>query len=256
MSTMFKDLSNKNIIVTGGLGFLASQFTEALIECNCNVILVDIKNIKKKNNLKNLFYFKCDITKDKQVALLSKKIKKKFKNIDVLINNAANNPKPSSKNNSFETFDVNEWDNDLNISLKGSFLCTKYFGKIMKIQKNGGNIINISSDLGVIAPDQRIYKKIGYKKPVTYSVTKHGIIGLTKYTATYWPKKVRCNSISPGGMANGQSKLFLNEVKKLIPLGRLAKKNEFNSLILFLASNASSYITGSNIIIDGGRTSW
>ena len=126
----------------------------------------------------------------------------------------------------------------------------------MKIQKNGGNIINISSDLGVIAPNQKIYKKIGYKKPVTYSVTKHGIIGLTKYTATYWPKKVRCNSISPGGMANGQNKLFLNEVKKLIPLGRLAKKNEFNSLILFLASNASSYITGSNIIIDGGRTSW
>ena len=253
---MFSDLNNKNIIITGGLGFLANQFTEALIKYKCNVILVDIKNTKKKNNSKNLFYYKCNITKDKQVALLSKKIKKRFKNIDVLINNAANNPKPSRKNNSFEAFNVNEWDNDLNISLKGSFLCTKYFGKIMKIQKNGGNIINISSDLGVIAPDQRIYKKIGYKKPVTYSVTKHGIIGLTKYTATYWPKKVRCNSISPGGMENGQSKSFLNEVKKLIPLGRLAKKKEFNSLILFLASNASSYITGSNIIIDGGRTSW
>jgi len=255
MLSTFNDLNKKNIIITGGLGFLATQFVEAFLKYNCNIILIDIKNVKK-NKKKNLFYYKCDITSEKEVSLVSKKILKKFKSINVLINNAANNPGLSKKNNFLETFNINQWDRDLNVGIKGAFLCTKYFGTIMKKQREGGNIINIASDLGVIAPDQRIYKRTGFKKPVTYSVVKHGIIGLTKYTATYWPKKIRCNSISPGGMVNGQNKSFLNNIGKLIPLGRLAKRNEFNSLILFLASNESSYITGSNIIIDGGRTAW
>ena len=132
-------------------------------------------------------------------------------------------------------------------------LCTKIFGSQMNKQQNGGNIINISSDLGIISPDNRIYKKNSVK-PVTYSVIKHGIIGLTKYTATYWPKKVRCNAVAFGGMEKNQDKAFIKKVSQLIPMGRMAKKNEYNNTILFLASKASSYINGSTVVVDGGRT--
>ena len=118
-----------------------------------------------------------------------------------------------------------------------------------------GSIINVSSDLGIIAPDQRLYKESGFTKPVTYSVVKHGIIGLTKYTASYWGgKNIRCNAIAPGGIFNGQDPSFVRNINKLIPLGRMAKKNEYNGLILFLCSDLSSYMTGSVIVADGGRT--
>ena len=118
-----------------------------------------------------------------------------------------------------------------------------------------GNILNISSDLGIIAPDQRIYKKNDFIKPITYSVVKHGIIGLTKYTASYWAKnKIRCNAIAPGGIYNNQDSSFTKKINQLIPLGRMAKKNEYNALILFLCSDLSSYLTGSIVVADGGRT--
>jgi NAD(P)-dependent dehydrogenase (short-subunit alcohol dehydrogenase family) len=141
------------------------------------------------------------------------------------------------------------------IGLTGSFLCTKIFGTIMSKQKNGGNIINISSDLGLIAPDQRLYNHTSFKKPVSYSVVKNGVIGLTKYTASYWAKKnIRCNALAPGGIFNNQDKKFVSKIKKLIPLNRMAKINEYNQTILFLASDASSYMTGSIVVSDGGRT--
>ena len=127
----------------------------------------------------------------------------------------------------------------------------KLYGK-----KTGGAIVNISSDLGIISPDQRIYNSQNFKKPITYSVIKHGLIGLTKYTATYWPKKIKCNAIAPGGIYNNQPKEFVKKVEKLIPLGRMAKKNEYNFLVLFLASNNSSYLNGTTIIADGGRSVW
>ena len=118
-----------------------------------------------------------------------------------------------------------------------------------------GSIVNISSDLGIIAPDQRIYKKSGFVKPVTYSVVKHGIIGLTKYTASYWGKKnIRCNAIAPGGIYNNQNISFVKKLNNLIPLGRMAQVNEYNALVLFLSSDLSSYITGSTIVADGGRS--
>ena len=124
----------------------------------------------------------------------------------------------------------------------------------MSKQKKGGNIINISSDLGIIAPDQRLYDHTSFRKPVSYSVIKSGIIGMTKYTASYWAKKIRCNALAPGGIFNNQNKIFLSKIKKLIPMNRMAKINEYNKTILFLASDASSYITGSIIVADGGRS--
>jgi NAD(P)-dependent dehydrogenase (short-subunit alcohol dehydrogenase family) len=249
MNILYSDLKRKTIIITGGLGFLAAQFEKAFEDNLSNVIILDTKNCNKKN------FFKCDITKEDQLRAICLKIKKKYKTIDVLINNAANNYVAGS--GSFETklesFSEKIWDADLEVGLKGAMLCTKVFGTEMNRQSTGGNIINISSDLGIISPDNRIYKRDSVK-PLTYSVVKHGIIGLTKYTATYWPKKIRCNAVAFGGMENGQDKEFISKVKKLIPMSRMAKKNEYNNAILFLASKASSYVNGTTLVVDGGRT--
>ena len=249
MNILYPDLKSKTIIITGGLGFLGTQFLKAFQNNISNVIILDKKLSDKKN------FFKCDITNESEIKNVKNLIKKKYKKINVLINNAANNYDPgySSDKIRLETFSEEIWNKDLDVGLKGAMLCTKIFGSEMNLQSEGGNIINISSDLGIISPDNRIYKK-NFAKPVTYSVVKHGIIGLTKYTATYWPKKIRCNALAFGGMENNQDKNFIKNIKKLIPIGRMAKKNEFNNAILFLASKASSYMNGATVVIDGGRT--
>ena len=248
------NLNNKNVIITGGSGFLGSQITDALLNEKANVFVIDIIKPKKKTSVK---YFGADITNESELKRILKFFKLKNIKIDILINNAAIDYPPSkSKKNNFklETFPNELWDKDILVSLKGSYLCTKVFGTYMSKFKKGV-IINISSDLGIIAPDQRIYKKKNFTKPVTYSVAKHGIIGLTKYTASYWGEKnIRCNAIAPGGIYNNQDSSFVKKINQLIPLGRMAKKNEYNGLILFLCSDHSSYLTGSVIVADGGRT--
>ena len=248
------NLENKNIVITGGNGFLGSQITNALLNEKANVFIIDIKKPKKIASIK---YFKSDITNERELKKILTFFKSKKIKIDVLINNAAvDYPPLKSKKNNFklEAFPNNLWDKDISVSLKGSYLCTKVFGSYMSKFKKG-SIINVSSDLGIIAPDQRIYKNSGFVKPVSYSVVKHGIIGLTKYTSSYWGKKnIRCNAIAPGGIYNNQDSSFVKKITQLIPLGRMAKKNEYNGLILFLCSDLSSYITGSVIVADGGRT--
>ena len=254
MKKIALNLKNKNIIITGGNGFLGSQITNALLNEKANVYIIDIKKPKKKTPAK---YFKSDITNENDLKKILKFFKLKKIKIDVLINNAAiDYPPLKSKKNNFklEAFPNDLWDKDISVSLKGSYLCTKIFGSYMSKFKKG-TIINVSSDLGIIAPDQRIYKNSGFVKPVTYSVVKHGIIGLTKYTASYWGEKnIRCNAIAPGGISNNQDSSFIKKINQLIPLGRMAKKNEYNGLILFLCSDLSSYMTGSIIVADGGRT--
>lgn len=257
MKHTYADLKNKVVLLTGGNGFFGKQICDAFLKSGCKVIILDIK--KRILNHKNLFFYKCNITSEEEINSVASKINKKFKKIDILINNAANNYSPSEnkinkKHLNLESFDKKLWDKDLQVSLTGAFLCTKIFGKIMS-KKKRGNIINISSDLGIISPDQRLYS--GFVKPISYSVVKHGIIGLTKYTATYWAKNnIRCNCFAPGGIYNKQPKIFLNKLKKLIPLNRMAKKNEYNGTLLFLASESSSYINGTTIVSDGGRTIW
>ena len=248
------NLENKNVVITGGNGFLGTQITNSLLNEKANVYIIDINTPRKKTSTK---YFKSNITNEKDLKKILKFFKLKKIKIDVLINNAAiDYPPLKSKKNNFklETFPNDLWDKEISVSLKGSFLCTKIFGSYMAKYKKG-SIINVSSDLGIIAPDQRIYNKKNFVKPVTYSVVKHGIIGLTKYTASYWGKNnLRCNAIAPGGIYNNQDKKFVENINKLIPLGRMAKKNEYNGLILFLCSDLSSYLTGSVIVADGGRT--
>jgi NAD(P)-dependent dehydrogenase (short-subunit alcohol dehydrogenase family) len=258
---MFKDLVGKTVIITGGNGFLGSQFSDAFLKNGSKVIVLDLKKNNKKKT-KNFFYYNCDITKENNIKEVFTTIKKKFKKIDVLINNAAIDSVPVKKiktrQNQLEKFDMNNWNREIEVGLTGALICTKYFGNHMSKQKNGGAILNISSDLGIVAPDQSIYKKTNFIKPVTYSVIKHGIIGLTKYTASYWGKQnVRCNTIAPGGMKSDKRKLnnnFIKDREKTIPLKRMASLNEYNDLVLFLCSKSSSYITGATISADGGRT--
>ena len=269
-------LKDKVIVVTGAGGLLGFEYCKAILSANGIPILIDInekllkaKVSELKDKYPNFIFdsFVVDITNEKLLKKNCAEIISKYGKIDGLINNAANNPKIEDTDeinfSRLENFNVNVWQNDLNIGLLGSFLCIKYYG--FEISKNieGGSIINVSSDLGVIAPNQNLYKKDGVSKdlqsvkPVTYSVIKHGINGLTKYVSTYWAdKNVRCNSICPGGVFNNQPEDFLNKVSKLIPLGRMAKKEELNGIIIYLLSDASSYVNGSIINIDGGRTSW
>ena len=253
---MFKDLNNKTVIITGGNGFLGSQFVNEFLENNANVIVLDLK--KRKFYHPKFTQYMCDITKENSVRLVVKKIVKKFNKINILINNAAIDhlPKKNKKKlNNFEEFDLLRWKKELDVGLSGAMICTKYFGKKMCDQNKGGVILNVSSDLGIIAPNQNLYQKLNFAKPVTYSVIKHGIIGLTKYTASYWGnKKIRCNAIAPGGINQNFDKHFVKKIKKLIPLNRMAKYNEYNKIVLFLCSDQSSYMTGTTIIADGGRT--
>jgi len=269
-------LKDKVIIVTGAVGLLGYEYCKAIIQAKGIPVLIDIDEISIKNKINELNKvfpnseckgFVVDITNEEQIKKNCSVIIAKYGKIDGLINNAANNPKIEDNDlinfSRLENFNVDIWKNDLKIGLLGSFLCVKYYGFAISKNPQGGSIINVSSDLGVIAPNQNLYKKEGVSedlqsvKPVTYSVIKHGINGLTKYVSTYWAdKNVRCNSICPGGVFNNQPEDFLNKVSKLIPLGRMAKKEELNGIIIYLLSDASSYVNGSIINIDGGRTSW
>ena len=264
------NLRGKYSLITGACGLLGEQHAIALLMINSNIILTDI-NLNKLIFLKRKFIkifpklkvliFKMDVTKEKSIKKISKYLKKKNIKINILINNAAIDSKikkNQSMTNSgrFEKLSLNEWTRHLDVGLTGSMLCSKIFGETMSETKQGGVILNIASDLSIIAPNHSIYKK-GVYKPVMYSVIKHGLLGLTKYLATYWNnKKIRCNSISPGPVENNQSKNFIKKLKKQIPLNRLAKKDEYIAAIQFLCSDASSYMTGQNLIMDGGRSVW
>ena len=252
-------LKNKVAIITGGVGFFGTQICAALVELNCKVILLDINNFnsnKKKLGKGKIEHILADITDEDQMKEKIKYILKKYKKIDILINNASIDykPKKNLKNSSFEETALENWLHEINVGLTGAFICSKLISKYM-IKRKSGIILNISSDLSVIAPDQRLYSHLNSFKPVTYSVIKHGVVGLTKYLASYLAKyNIRVNSISPGGIENNQDKIFISKIKKLIPLGRMAKKNEYKGVVKFLCSEQSSYLTGQNIVVDGGRS--
>lgn len=265
----FFNLKKKVIVVTGAAGLMGIEHCEAILEHNGIPILLDVDHErlqKAKSRLdkkfsSNVSIFTVDITSETAIKACAEIIQDKFKIIDGLINNAANNPKVESSDktnfsNELSNFSLDAWNNDISVGLTGAFLCTKYFGYLIAQGKNGGSIINISSDLGLIGPKQSLYSKNSFK-PVSYSVVKTGIIGLTRYTATYWAdKNVRCNAICPGGIENNQPETFIRRISKEIPLGRLAKKHEYQSSIIWILSDASSYLNGSVIPIDGGRTAW
>ena len=257
------NLKNKISVITGGAGFLGVEHAKALLDLNAKVILIDINLkslIKHKINFKRMnkiiYFYKSDITSENEIKKTLQKIKKKFKRIDILINNAAIDYKPKKKNSlkkTFENSDLKSWKTDLEVGLTGAYICSKIFGG--EIAKKGGVILNIASDLSLIAPEQSLYSHLKSIKPASYSVTKHGLIGLTKYLASYWANKnVRVNALSPGGIYNNQDKLFVKKIKKLIPMKRMANSSEYKEAVQFLCSDASSYMTGHNMVLDGGRS--
>ena len=252
-------MKKKVCLITGGAGFLGKKYCDYFLKKNYVVLCVDNnqKNLKsiKSVRSKNFHIYECDIADDKQVEKLFKLINKSFF-VDVLINNAAIDAIPFKKKN-FQKFPTAKmWDDEINVSLKGSFFMIKFFGEEIN-KKKRGSIINIGSDLSFIAPNQNIYKSSygNYIKPVTYSVIKHGILGLTKYFASLYGKNnVRVNMVSPGSIKKNQNKKLLKELNNVIPMERLGHPQEITGLLYFLSSNESSYITGQNILIDGGRT--
>ena len=268
-------LSGKIVVITGAAGLLGEKHAEAVAAYGGTPVILDLSQtvvdvLAEKLNKQyktNAIGFSIDITNESKVESVSNEVFKRFGKIDGLVNNAANNPKveaTSERNFSrLENFPLNIWEQDIAVGLTGSYLCTKYFGFQISQNKDGGSIVNISSDLGVMAPDQRLYEEEGVAdsqqnvKPVTYSVVKSGMIGLTRYIATYWAdKNVRCNAMCPGGVENGQPEFFLNKVQSRIPMNRLAQPNEYQGTLLWMLSDASSYLNGAIISVDGGRTTW
>jgi len=260
------DLSNKVAIVTGAAGQLGGQYVLTLLEAGAKVAAFDIRLDNPKSKLTGitsdrLFTVKVDITDKRSVQDGFEKTIKHFGSPNILINNAAIDIPPGAEGDAtgpFEIYNESIWDNMMDVNLKGVLLCCQVIGGHMA-KSGGGSIINISSIYGILSPDQRIYeyKEKPFFKPVTYSVSKAGVLNLTRYLATYWAKKnVRVNTLTLGGVFNNQDEAFLKNYTTRVPIGRMAEQDEYNGAILFLASDASSYMTGANLIIDGGYSCW
>jgi NAD(P)-dependent dehydrogenase (short-subunit alcohol dehydrogenase family) len=271
-STELFDLDGRVAIVTGGAGLLGYHHGAILASAGAHVVLLDLPSADPQSRAAQLtaefgsesLGMVCDITSESSIENARQLTLEKFGRIDILINNAANNPKVEDAKGQawlrLEIFPLEVWDADIRVGLTGAFLCSRVFGTEMAKRKSGV-IVNVASDLAVIAPDQRLYRVDGLPeedqpvKPVTYSVVKTGLLGLTRYLATYWSSSnIRVNAISPGGIFNGQPEVFLSRIKQLIPMGRMANRDEYQGAILFLCSDASSYMTGTNLVIDGGRS--
>ena len=269
------DLTGRVAIVTGGAGLLGYHHGAILAAAGANVVLLDLPAADpalRADQLQMAHGPRClglaaDITREDSLFEARDAILATFGRIDILINNAANNPKVEADPHGepkqwsrLENFPLAVWNADIAVGLTGAFLCSRIFGQEM-VKRNSGVILNIASDLGVIAPDQRLYRKEGLPedqqpvKPVTYSVVKTALIGLTRYLSTYWTAhNIRVNAISPGGVSAGQPEEFTSRLHQLIPMGRMANKDEYQGAVLFLCSDASSYMTGQNLIVDGGRS--
>lgn len=272
MNNLF-DLTSKICLITGAGGLLGPKHAEALLEFGATVILtdIDLKQLEKKYlNLSEKFssdkvYMEyMNVTDKKSIQ----RVANKYPNINVLINNAAKDPKVTKDDKNltvesrFENMTEEYFKEGIDAIINGTFLTTQIICNKM-LTTGGGVVLNISSDLGLIAPDQRIYENPTKNedqqnvKPITYSAAKWAIIGMTKYLSVYFAKKnIRVNSLSPTGVYNDHPQDFVEKLSNIIPMGRMANINEYKGAVVFMCSDASSYMTGSNIVIDGGKTVW
>jgi len=238
-------LKHRVIVITGGMGLLGQEYVKSLTLFGARVIVLDkhpdsdvVANVTSKPSL--------------EAALLT--IKKEWGVPHGLVNNAALDSPPSSPNHPFETYPEESWDAVMDVNAKGVFLCCQVFGTEMAKAKRGV-IVNISSTYGIVSPDQRIYDN--FTKPVAYSASKSAVVNLTRYLATYWAdKNIRVNTLTLGGVWSKQDESFVDAYCARVPLGRMAYQHEYNGALIFLLSDASSYMTGSNLVIDGGWTAW
>lgn len=264
-------IDSKTAIVTGGAGILGQHFCAGLADAGANVAVVDINLEGAKsaasriteNYSGNAVAFQCDITSEQSVVNMVQEVVKEFGEINILHNNAAG--KSSDLDAffaDFEDYGLDQWKEIMSTNLDGMFLVAKHVGKVMKEQGKGGSIIQTASIYGVMGPDQRIYEGSYYldrqiNSPAIYSASKAGVIGLTNYLATYWAKDgIRVNVITPGGVESGQNDTFKQNYSNRIPMGRMAQPEEMVGALIYLASDASSYVTGQNLIVDGGLNAW
>lgn len=269
-------LDGRVAVITGGAGMLGVRHAEAIAEMGGIPILLDKGKGKLQESVDRLVDrfgkeprgYVVDITNAKQVEKVTRNIIREQRHIDILINNAAMTVESKRGDTEyfapFEEYDVGLWEQALRVSLTGSFLCTQAIGKHMK-ERRSGVILNIASDVGVISPDHRIYRSdpkdnypgTPFNTPLSYSVAKAGLISLTRYLATYWAEyNIRVNALSPGGVYNNHDERFVKRLTQLIPLGRMAVPDEYKGAVIFLVSDSSAFMTGFNVVMDGGRTCW
>jgi len=269
------DIPGRCALITGAAGLLGIAHAKALLDIGATIILTDINEVELRSAVTtlresypnaNIHMYPMDVTSETIICDTAKDIVGLGFRVDILINNAAINPTANSlsgnvRTTRLENFSLDRWNLELQVGLTGAFLCSKIFGTAMASDGNGGVILNIASDLSVIAPDQKLYRhenlddSLQAVKPITYSVIKTGLLGLTRYLSSYWPDKgVRANALSPGGVYIDQDQEFVTRLEQLIPMGRMAQPDEYTGAIQFLCSDASSYMNGQNIVIDGGRS--
>jgi 2-deoxy-D-gluconate 3-dehydrogenase len=275
MTTIFDKfkLTGKVAIVTGGIGLLGSEFCRTLAEAGAAVVVADLNGSAAESTAKCLQEsgysatgVSVDVTQPESTRAMVNAAIRQYGRVDILVNSAAMDPKFDQAHsgeqgaNAFETYPLEAWNQALSVNLTGMFLACQAAVCPM-LEQGSGSIINICSTYGLVGPDQRIYKKPGQKtqpfKPVFYSVTKAGVLGLTHYLATYYAgKNLRVNALTPGGVFNNHDESFTQNYSARTILGRMARRDEMNGALLFLASDASSYMTGSNLVVDGGWTAW
>lgn len=252
------DLSGKVAVITGGAGLLGIEYAEAIKEMGGTPILLDIKLGEVAAKYATV---SADITSKEQLKHAMEIILDTYTRVDILINNAFMTAKQGTEKFEgyfapFEGYPLELWENALRVNLTGTFLITQAVGRQM-VQQGKGVILNIASDMGVVAPDHRIYKGMPFNTPLSYSISKAAIIQFTKWLATYWADKgIRVNCLTPAGVYDGQPPEFVKRLSDLIPMGRMADKDEYKAAVVFLVSDASSFMTGANLIVDGGRTCW
>ncbi len=256
------DLTDSSVLQIGFTGPIGQQFSSILAESGCRLILADIngkegipivENLKKIN--KRAEYIKLDVTDEDDVEATIREIEKKYDGPTVLVNTFSK--RPTDFNKRFEESEYASWKDVLETNISAMYLVCRAVSRCMK-KKGGGSIINVASFLGVVAPDQRCYGKSGLNSPAAYTTSKHGVIGLTKYLASYLGQhNIRVNSISPGGVnSGGLDEEFVKNYSYRVPLGRMANGNDLKGPLIFLASKASQYVTGHNLIVDGGLSVW
>jgi NAD(P)-dependent dehydrogenase (short-subunit alcohol dehydrogenase family) len=266
-------LEDKVTVVTGALGLLGKHHCHALAEAGANVAVADLDDRSCKSFASELeetyhhdaFGLTIDVTRPASVVSSRDKLMEKFGHIDVLVNNAAindmfENPQTAAELSKFESYPLELWQRSVDVNITGTFLCSQIIGTVMA-QQGVGSIINIASTYGIVGPDQSIYRKRDgtqeFYKSAAYPTTKGAVIAFTRFLAAYWGKAgVRVNAISPGGVENGQDEEFVRNYSERTPLGRMASPTDYKGVLVFLASEASCYMTGANVVVDGGWTAW
>ena len=266
-------LTGRVAIITGGAGLLGVRHAEAIAAAGGSPVIADLRGpaaIACAERIAATYRVpalgvEVDITSLASVESLLATVQSRFGRADILVNNAANNPRVEGGGTDFsrfESFSLDQWNADVAVGLTGAYLCAQVVGRAMAAAKRGV-IINISSEYGLIAPDQRLYEREGVPpdeqlaKPVSYTVVKAGLHGLTIYLATYWAAAgVRVNTITVGGVENGQPAGFLDRAASRVPMGRMARPTDFQGALVYLCSDAASFVTGANLVVDGGKSVW